>query len=269
MKRQFRRYIKPGYSGNTAALTPIYIRYDYDRVRRTFINTGHKINPDLYWDGKKGTIKRSCPQYENVLRDMEDLENKISNILQYARTHQIDPTPEYVIDRLQSFKEVLVDSNKQTGFFTSLDTFIEERQMNGSVSEHAIRDYKSLRKHLLNFEKYWKRPITFASLDTSFYEKFVYFLTYVVEKPDGEKGLKLNSIGKQIKNLKVFYNDRKSKDNLPPVDLSSFKRKNEVVDHAFLTESEIQHLWNLNLQDFPDLIAARDLLVFGWRFRST
>jgi integrase len=263
MKRQFKRYIKPGFSNKTSDLVPIYIRYDYNRVRRTLINTGHKINAALYWDAKKETIKRSCPSYETVLKDLENLENKISNILQYARNNQIDPTCEYVIDRLQTFKELLVDNNKQTEFFILLDKFIEERESNGNVSGHAVRDYKSLRKHLVNFEKHWKRPVTFASLDITFYEKIIHYLTFIAVKPNGEKGLKLNSISKQIKNLKVFYNDRKLKDKLPLIDLSLFKRKNETVDHVYLSENEIQHIWNLDLQGFPELIASRDLLVFG------
>jgi site-specific recombinase XerD len=263
MKREFKRYIKTNFSNTTTELVPLYIRYDYDRAKRTLINTGHKINPDLHWDFKKKTIKRSCHDYDIVLRDLENIENKISNILQYARNNQIDPTPEYLVDRLQSFKELQVDNNKQTDFFKSLDTFIDDREANANVSEHAIRDYKSLRKHLGNFQKHWQRPITFASLDVTFYEKFVHFLTYIAIKPDGEKGLKLNTISKQIKNLKVFYNDRKGKDNIPLIDLSSLKRKNETVDHVYLTESEIQHVWNLDLKNSPELIAARDLLVFG------
>ncbi len=263
MRRQFKRYIKPGFSNKTTGIAPVYIRYDYDRSKRSFINTGHNINPKLYWDIKKATIKRSCPDYDTISKDIESLENKISNILQFAKDKQIDPTPEYLIDRLQSFKEILVDNNKHTEFFKCLENFIVDREENANVSPHAIRDYRSLKKHLINFEKHWKRPITFASLDINFYEKFVHYLTFIAIKPGGEKGLKLNSISKQIKNLKVFYNDRKVKDNLPLIDLSSFKRKNEVVDHIYLCENEIQCIWDLNLETTPDLIPARDILVFG------
>ncbi|MDQ2719359.1 MAG: hypothetical protein M3Z26_06300 [Bacteroidota bacterium] len=39
--------------------------------------------------------------------------------------------------------------------------------------------------------------------------------------------------------------------------------RNEVVDHVIRTETEIQYIWNLNLEAFPQLILARDLLVFG------
>ncbi|MBW0178507.1 tyrosine-type recombinase/integrase [Sediminibacterium sp.] len=263
MRRQFQRYIKPDYFKQKSELTPVYIRYDYNRTKRTFINTGHRIDPDLYWDFKKHTIKRSCPDFEKVSQDIEDIENKISNILQYARNNRIDPTPEYLVDRLQDIKGLFVENNKQTAFFQSLDRFINDRESNGSVCEHVVRDYRSLRKHLVNFEKYWKRPISFVSLDIEFYEKFVYYLTYVVEKPDKQIGLKMNTIGKQIKNLKVFYNDRRQKDNLPVIDLSDFKKKNEMVDHVYLTEAEILHIWNFDLSENPDLIESRDLLVFG------
>ncbi len=35
------------------------------------------------------------------------------------------------------------------------------------------------------------------------------------------------------------------------------------MDHVYLTASEIQYIWNLDLAVFPELIPARDLLVFG------
>ncbi len=263
MRRQFRRYIKPNYSEQKKGNVPVYIRYDYDRAKRTLINTGHSIDPNAHWDFKKSTIKRSCPDFDNITRNIEVLENKISNILQYAREHKIDPTSEYVIDRLQSFKEILVDNNKQTDLFRALDTFIEEREANASVSRHAMNDYRTLRKHLKGFELYWKRPITFGSLNIIFYEKFLYYLTFEVVKPDKTKGLKINTINKQIKNLKLFYNDRRRKENLPFIDLSDFKRKTETVDHIYLSEPEILLIWNLDLSNKPDLIPARDVLVFG------
>jgi integrase len=36
-----------------------------------------------------------------------------------------------------------------------------------------------------------------------------------------------------------------------------------LVDHIYLTETEIDLIWKLDLENNPELIAARDLLVFG------
>lgn len=49
----------------------------------------------------------------------------------------------------------------------------------------------------------------------------------------------------------------------PFIDLSDFKRENEVVDHIYLSEKEILHIWNLDLSKREDLIPVRDVLVFG------
>jgi hypothetical protein len=50
-------YIKPGYviqEGTTA----LYVRYNYDRTKRTLISTGYSIKPE-HWDDKKKCIKRA------------------------------------------------------------------------------------------------------------------------------------------------------------------------------------------------------------------
>jgi integrase len=263
MKKQFKRYIKPISLTRKRKEVPIYIRYDYDRISRTMINSGHSINPDLHWDYKKNSLKRSCPNHDVIINDLEAIENKISNILQYAKENKVDPKPEYVVNRLSTYNEFSVENNKKTDLFKSLDTFIEERKANANVSLHALHDYATMRKHLRNFEKYWGHPITFSSLNVVFYEKFLYYLSFEVVKRDKKKGLKLNTISKYIKNIKLFYNDRRRKEHLPFIDLSDFKRKNEVVDHIYLSEKEILQIWELDLSTRPNLIPVRDILVFG------
>jgi len=68
--------------------------------------------------------------------------------------------------------------------------------------------------HLKSFEIHRKEPITFDSFDMIFYEEFVRFLTYDIiqmRRREVVKGLKLNSIGKTIKHLKMFLKDRMQK----------------------------------------------------------
>lgn len=64
-------------------------------------------------------------------------------------------------------------------------------------------------------------------------ERFKAYSDLSVVKRDKTKGLKLNTISKYIKNLKLFYNDRRRKEHLPFINLSDFKRRNKVVDHTF------------------------------------
>jgi hypothetical protein len=47
------------------------------------------------------------------------------------------------------------------------------------------------------------------------------------------KGLKLNSIGKTIKHLKMFLKDRMQKKLIPFFDLSAYKVMEEEVDAVF------------------------------------
>lgn len=57
-------YIKPNYVASDG-YSPLYVRYNYDQVKRTLIATGYNIKPE-HWDSKKKWIKRAYPQFEDI-----------------------------------------------------------------------------------------------------------------------------------------------------------------------------------------------------------
>ena len=77
------------------------------------------------------------------------------------------------------------------------------------------------------------------------------------------KGLKLNTIGKTVKQLRIFLKNRSKKKIILPIDLDGFKILEEEADAIYLTEAEIQRIYLLDLSEHPHLIKYRDLLVFG------
>ena len=84
------------------------------------------------------------------------------------------------------------------------------------------------------------------------------------------KGLKLNSIGKTIKHLKMFLKDRMQKKIIPFFDLSAYKVMEEEVDAVFLNWSELSLINKLDLSQNQNLEKYRDLFVLecltGFRF---
>ena len=81
---------------------------------------------------------------------------------------------EYINQLQTEFKEELPD------FWVEYDKFIESSV--GRVVNDVIKDYKSLKKHLKGFEKKRKKIIEFDSFDFAFYQNFVHYLSYDVEK---------------------------------------------------------------------------------------
>jgi integrase len=91
-------------------------------------------------------------------------------------------------------------------------------------------------------------------------------LTYdYVQKRRKDKihGLKVNTIGKTIKQLRIFLKNRIRKKIISPIDLDEFKVPGEDVDAIYLTWHEIRKIYNLDLSNSPQLIDHRNLFVLG------
>jgi hypothetical protein len=194
-------YIKPNYIAADGK-TPLYVRYNYDRTKRTLISTGYSIKPD-HWDDKKKWVKRACPQFEEIDSLLTKVTSKLGEILIYAKDNGIDPTVDFVLMELEKNREYEQRSNR-VSMFDTLDVYIEDKK--GKVSPDQIKDYNTLKKHLRNFKEHSSQPVTFRNLNLKFYNEFMDYLYYKAEKPDGTVGLLTNSAGKVVRLLKGFVN---------------------------------------------------------------
>ncbi|MFO7828457.1 MAG: site-specific integrase, partial [Bacteroidales bacterium] len=249
-------YAKPNYVKKNGH-TPVYIRFNYNRVKRTLIPVNVDVKPK-HWDFKNHKLKRACPEHEDKLEKIQSMQNRVGNIVDYARANQIDPTIEFVVDALN--KNIQYDlKQQQVDFFEQLDQFIESKK--GKVSNDTIKDYYSLKKHLKGFQDNSKSKIYFRNLNYSFYNQFVDYLTYHAKKPDETVGLRTNSVGKQIKNLKIFLRDRMKQGVIRNIDLSDFKVTTEEVDNVYLTEDELKKVYEVELD--PLFCKIRDIFIVG------
>ncbi|WP_225975393.1 phage integrase SAM-like domain-containing protein [Panacibacter ginsenosidivorans] len=101
------------------------------------------------------------------------------------------------------------EKSKKEIFFKQLDDYVKSKEK--KVRQGTIEVYNDMIGHLAACEKYRKEKITFASLDFQFYEDLVDFLTYDYKHPRRKKdiyGLKVNTIGKTIKQLRILIKDR-------------------------------------------------------------
>ena len=240
-------YVKPNYITNDGD-TPVYIRYNYSRIKRAFIPVNVSIDPS-HWDFKKKKLKKACPDFDDYEKKIRKLQNRIGKIVEYANDNYIDPTIEFVVSELE--KETDYKGRNGKTLLDVLDDFIEDSE--GSVVGDVIKDYNSLKKHLKGFSKNTKQEITFLSINYTFYKKFVKYLTYHVVKPDKTKGLATNTVGKQIKNLKIFLRDCYRKGICRKIDLDDFKTLTEEVDKIYLTSEEIEEIAKLDLSDDKEL----------------
>ena len=194
-------YIKPKYVTREGT-TVLYVRYNYNRTKRTLISTGYSIKPE-HWDSKKRWIKRACPNYDEIDACLIRITSKLGEILTYAKINGISPTVDFVLLELKKNREYELRPNR-VDIFDALERYITEKAL--VVSADQIKDYRTLRKHLIAFKEHSSQPITFHNLNLIFYNEFMDYLFYKVIKPDGSVGLLTNSAGKIIRLLKGFVN---------------------------------------------------------------
>ncbi len=129
-----------------------------------------------------------------------------------------------------------------------------------------IRVFENLRDTLKAFEAFRRKPITFDDFDFNFYEEFVEYMMYdhiQRRRKVVVKGFKVSTIGKTIKQLRIFLRNRMRKKIIPPINLEDFKILDEETDAIYLTWDDITRIYNADLSGHPHLDKYRDLLVFG------
>jgi len=259
----------------------ISIQYCYSSDKRTLLYTGLAV-PPRYWNKKLLRISQELPgEYGNadqlnlrlqkMIRTAEDivtfaLQQKVEDPIAFLKmTFLPDFDTTTLPQRVRQLAETKVDEAiANLDFFYQLDDYIKAKTR--KVSPGMIRTYKVMKNRLLAFQQFRKRKIEFSGLDFNFYESFVNYLTYDhphMRRNISIRGLKKNSVGTSIKQLRIFLRDRMRRKIIPPIDLTDFKILDEETDAIYLSVPEIKAMYNLELFGHPHLVRFRDLFVLG------
>jgi site-specific recombinase XerD len=259
----------------------ISIQYCYSSDKRTLLYTGLAV-PPRYWNKKLLRISQDLPekygkadqlnlQVQKMVRTAEDIVNfalqkKMDDPVAFLKKmFQADFDPATLSERAKLLAEAGADqATANLDFFYQLDDYIKTKTR--KVSTGMVRTYNVMKQRLLSFQKHRKEKITFNSFDYNFYESFVNYLTYEHihrRRLTVLRGLKKNSVGTSIKQLRIFLRDRMRRKIIPSIDLSDFKILDEETDAIYLTVQEIRALYNVDLSEHPEWCRFRDLFVLG------
>jgi hypothetical protein len=249
----------------------IFIQYCYSSDERILLDSGIAIPPN-FWNKKTSGISEKLPkQYGDVKTLQNTLTQqmrKAEDMVTYALQKKGISPMKFLKDNFhlssQWKPEQMANTKTNLCIYYQIDQYIKDKE--SSVKRCTINVITAMKSHLKSFEVYRKEPITFDSFDLIFYEDFVRFLTYDIvqmRKKDIIKGLKLNSIGKTIKHLKIFLKDRMQKKIIPFFDLSGYKVMEEEVDAVYLSWNELSLINKLDLSQNSHLEKYRDLFVLG------
>jgi integrase len=251
----------------------ILLQYQY-RTRCCWFSTKIKVKPEC-WNSNKQAVDKtkgiSDTKINNELMStlekesklcnalIEKMKSRINSIAWELTLKEVEPTA-YEVKALyeERFGKSELKEEPQMDFMKLFDDYIESQK--SLKADSTISQYRSVYNNLLSFEKIKKEKITLDNINSKLYERLVkYFMEDHPMRAEEGKGMNNNSIGTQIKRLKVFLAHLK-KEGLINTDLSDFKVFKETPEIIFLTHEEIDILYRHKFTD-EKLSTYRDLFI--------
>lgn len=230
--------------------------------KRLFYYVGHSL-PEEHWDKvrQRAITTRANPHYESLNVSLDDLQKKVLTIY---NTFELSGES-LSVERFKKEMDILTGKTSRSAeqkltrqnLFEFINSFIQSRKENPEYARGTISRYKVTLSHLRNFEKYSKKNLDFDSITLDFYERFTKYLY--------TKNYTNNFIGKLVCTLKVFLNEATEKGINKNMAFKNrrFSVLREDVNHVYLTEREIDVIYQLDLSENLKLDRVRDLFVIG------
>lgn len=232
--------------------TLIYLFFHYQNQRFKY-STGLKINPK-FWNTESQRVREtkdftSAAEYNTSLKD---LTSAIDSIYRRLVNDKVTPSNERLRIELNNLSVEAKTESKN-----DLIQFAEQLIKASTKKPNTIKHYNQALRVLKEYKSQSKKALLFETIDLDFYEDFMRFCL--------DKKLSNNTIGGYVKNIKVFMNeafDRKLTSNIEFKN-RRFKTLEEDSDSIYLSNSEIDLLYKLDLKNNERLDKVRDMFIIG------
>ena len=238
---------------NSKLETSIYLAFSAGQKRFKFYTT-KKILPKN-WNADNQEPKRTFTGSPELKSYLNSLKGETEKILTRFQTLNQPFTLNQIKAKLDEKYERKPSKAKLT-FLQFIEGYIAS--VVSLRSPKTIQTYRVTLKHLIEFQHaYPKQKVDFDTVNLDFYNGFVEYLM-------NSKLQSQNTVGKQIKNLKVFLNEATERGLNTKLDYRSkrFKVLREDSESIYLTEQEIEKLFELELPN-RTLERVRDLFIVG------
>lgn len=252
---------------------PIELIYQIGGQRR-YYNVGVKVMP-LNWDAEgqraiyvdRRTAKKGCPSVDYDLfltqGEAESINAKLTALVEHIRgdiekgfvSKKVPFSSAMVIEALKN--EHIPSTKKESPskfLFDFIDRYIDEHRTTREPGSLTV--YKSLKKHLQDYETVTKWRVSFSKIDYSFFQSFQNFLI-------DHKKLNNTTVAKQISTIKTFLNYAKKNGVEVSDKYKDFKVKRESLEVIALTNQEFESLYYCDLSNNKRLAQVRDVFCFS------
>jgi len=242
-------YLHRGESKTNECLIFLSFHYDKKRIR---VSTGEKVDPK-HWNAEEYRVRKTHKEAESINHTLDKIAEDYRKAYRTLKAENKKITNEAIKIQIDKTNNKVRSNRTLFGFISE---FIEKAE--GRVTRGTIKSYKTTEAVLTRFKLHKRKGFDFDDIDMNFYDNFFNFLSQ-------ELGYSANTVGKHIKNLKVFMNEANQRgvsNNLEFLK-KGFKVPKEDIDNIYLSEDEILDLYQLDLSDNIKLAYARDLFIVG------
>ncbi len=248
--------------------SPLYLIARWNR-RRLVYPTGEAIDPQFWCHAseqrnfQRAKETRAFPEHPEFNRRIDLLERTAKDVFrQFESDNNRVPEPGELRSALD---KALNRDNTSTPreFMAFVEHFIRKaadriQSTSGQrLAQGTVRKYRTALHALVEFAKARNQSLSFHGIDMDFYTAYTKFLT--------NKGLAPNTVGIRIKTLKVFLNaaTEEGVNTNRTFQSRKFRAPVEITDKVYLTEPELQELYDLDLSTNKRLERVRDLFLVG------
>ncbi|NME66595.1 site-specific integrase [Flammeovirga aprica] len=222
-----------------------------DGGKRIILSTGIKI-PPKHWSAKNQKVLGVNPDAIQYNRIITEFKSKAFSIYQDAKLKGLIVNGEYMREMMTP-KEKAV--SKVNTFWDAYDNYLE--YISNKNADKTIKKFNTLKnKHLKGFEETKKVSFDLDNIGVTFFNSFQSFL-------ESHQKLRVDSVGKYLKNFKTFLNWCVLMNITENEEYKKFKVKHQPQTlRPILTKAEIEKLSNTSF-DADYLNNAKDLLVLS------
>jgi hypothetical protein len=243
----------------------VYIQYCFNAEKRTLLNTQVAIPPS-FWNKKRTSVSNNLPdsyrapaelngELKRMYRIAEDIisfaiKSRVEDVVNFVKKtfHPHFDVATLNNEKIVNAREISNQEESYQDFFFQFDNYIESKRK--KVCKGMLEVYRHVKERLRAFETFRNRSITFHCIDYNFYDSLVEFLTFYYQHKRRKAtllGLKTNTTGQTIKQLRIFIKDRVRRKIIASFDLTDFKISEEEADAIYLSKEEIGRIYKIDL----------------------
>jgi len=249
-------------SKGTKESRPIMLSYHFNG-QRLFYYTGKKANEDMFDPDKKSPVT-SGDERLNINSLLKTIRDTVGEIENKAKAGGEAVTAKLIRDGLNEKIKAKPQNKADTVTLTKyFDEYIAEipnkiNQRTGRpLGKTSYEKYSTTKRLFLEFCKKEGREFDFCDIDSELYNKFSSFLIK-------DKNYSVNTYGRAVKFLKtVLFAAANKGYNKNTSFVKAIQGVTEKADSVYLTESELQKIYELDLSAQPTLDQIRDMFLIG------